>query len=111
LNKIALAGPVWLASDVHLGQNTFQTSEAFREFLKLASKEAAGLLLQCDIFERKSWPVEQFHQVMACFERNYGHNVRVAERGIRGIAESLHCGVINIRSDIRHKYRCSKFRI
>ena len=51
MNKIALAGPVWLASDVHLGQNTVQTSEAFRDFLKLASKEAAGLLLPGDIFD------------------------------------------------------------
>lgn len=51
MNKIALAGPVWLASDIHLGQNTVQTSEAFRDFLKLASKEAAGLLLPGDIFD------------------------------------------------------------
>jgi UDP-2,3-diacylglucosamine hydrolase len=51
LNKIALTGPVWLASDIHLGQSTVQTSEAFRDFLKLASKEAAGLLLPGDIFD------------------------------------------------------------
>lgn len=51
MNKIALNGPVWLASDVHLGQHTIGTSEAFRDFLKLASKEASALLLPGDIFD------------------------------------------------------------
>lgn len=51
MNKIALTGPVWLASDVHLGQHTVGTSEAFRDFLKLASKEASALLLPGDIFD------------------------------------------------------------
>ncbi len=51
MDKISLAGPVWLASDIHLGQNTTGTSEAFREFLKLAASEAQALLLPGDIFD------------------------------------------------------------
>lgn len=51
MNKISLEGPVWLASDVHLGQHTVGTSEAFREFLKLAASEAKALLLPGDIFD------------------------------------------------------------
>jgi len=51
LNKIVLTGSVWLASDVHLGANTPATSEAFREFLKLAAAEADALLLPGDIFD------------------------------------------------------------
>ena len=51
MNNITIAGPVWLASDVHLGQNTPATSEAFREFLLLAASEAAALLLPGDIFD------------------------------------------------------------
>ena len=51
MNKITLEGPVWLASDVHLGQHTVGTSEAFREFLKLAASEAKALLLPGDIFD------------------------------------------------------------
>jgi UDP-2,3-diacylglucosamine hydrolase len=42
---------VWLASDVHLGANTPATSEAFRDFLKLAASEADALLLPGDIFD------------------------------------------------------------
>lgn len=51
MNKINLEGPVWLASDIHLGQHTVGTSEAFREFLKLAASEAKALLLPGDIFD------------------------------------------------------------
>lgn len=51
MNNITLEGPVWLASDVHLGQHTVGTSEAFREFLKLAASEAKALLLPGDIFD------------------------------------------------------------
>ena len=51
MNNITIAGPVWLASDVHLGQNTPATSEAFREFLLLAASEAEALLLPGDIFD------------------------------------------------------------
>jgi len=51
LNKIELDGPVWLASDIHLGQHTTGTAEAFRDFLKLAASEASALLLPGDIFD------------------------------------------------------------
>lgn len=51
MNKIELNGPVWLASDVHLGQHTTGTGEAFRDFLKLAASEAKALLLPGDIFD------------------------------------------------------------
>ena len=51
MNKIELNGPVWLASDVHLGQHTTGTAEAFRDFLKLAASEASALLLPGDIFD------------------------------------------------------------
>ncbi len=51
MNKLSIAGPVWLASDVHLAEQTPATSQAFRDFLKLASSEAAALLLPGDIFD------------------------------------------------------------
>ena len=51
MNKIELKGPVWLASDVHLGQHTTETAQAFRDFLKLAASEASALLLPGDIFD------------------------------------------------------------
>jgi len=51
LNKISLSGPVWLASDLHLGPATPATSEAFLAFLQAAREEAAALLLPGDIFD------------------------------------------------------------
>jgi len=51
LNKIALPGPVWLASDLHLGPATPATAEAFLAFLQAAEEEAAALLLPGDIFD------------------------------------------------------------
>jgi len=51
LNKLEFAGPVWLASDLHLGPATPATSEAFRAFLDAAAEEAAALLLPGDIFD------------------------------------------------------------
>jgi len=52
LNKVALPrGPVWLASDVHLGPATPATQEAFLAFLDAAAGEAAALLLPGDIFD------------------------------------------------------------
>jgi len=51
LNKISLSGPVWLASDVHLGPATPATSEAFLAFLGAAAEEASALLLPGDIFD------------------------------------------------------------
>ena len=51
MNNIALQGPVWLASDVHLGPATPATSEAFLAFLGAAAEEASALLLPGDIFD------------------------------------------------------------
>jgi UDP-2,3-diacylglucosamine hydrolase len=51
LNKVALPGTVWIASDVHLGPRTPATSEAFLGFLDAAASEAAALLLPGDIFD------------------------------------------------------------
>lgn len=51
MNKIALPGSVWLASDLHLGADTPATSEAFLAFLDAAANEAAALLLPGDIFD------------------------------------------------------------
>ncbi len=51
MNKISLSGPVWLASDVHLGPATPATSEAFLAFLGAAAEEASALLLPGDIFD------------------------------------------------------------
>ncbi len=51
MNKIVLSGPIWLASDLHLGPATPATSEAFLAFLHAAEEEAAALLLPGDIFD------------------------------------------------------------
>jgi len=51
LNKLALSGPVWFASDLHLGAQTPATFEAFAAFLQVAAKEAATLVLPGDIFD------------------------------------------------------------
>ncbi|WP_338879347.1 UDP-2,3-diacylglucosamine diphosphatase [Achromobacter veterisilvae] len=51
MNKISLPGPIWLASDLHLGPGTPATSEAFLGFLQAAREEAAALLLPGDIFD------------------------------------------------------------
>jgi UDP-2,3-diacylglucosamine hydrolase len=51
LNKIALPGTLWLASDLHLGPNTPATAEAFLGFLEAASEEASALLLPGDVFD------------------------------------------------------------
>jgi UDP-2,3-diacylglucosamine hydrolase len=51
LNKIALPGTIWVASDLHLGPATPATSEAFLGFLEAAAAEASALLLPGDIFD------------------------------------------------------------
>lgn len=51
MNKVTLQGPLWLASDVHLGPATPTTAEAFLGFLDAATEEAAALLLPGDIFD------------------------------------------------------------
>lgn len=51
MNKVTLQGPIWIASDVHLGPATPATAEAFLGFLDAAADEAAALLLPGDIFD------------------------------------------------------------
>jgi UDP-2,3-diacylglucosamine hydrolase len=51
LNKLALPGPVWIASDTHLGPHAPQTQKAFLAFLEQARRHAGALLLCGDIFE------------------------------------------------------------
>jgi len=51
LNKLALPGVVWFASDLHLGARTPATLDAFSTFLDMAADEAAALLLPGDIFD------------------------------------------------------------
>ena len=51
LPKIRLDGPIWLASDLHLGGDMPATLEAFLAFLDLAATDAASLLLPGDVFD------------------------------------------------------------
>ena len=51
LNKLELQGPVWLASDIHLGPDNPATSRVFYEFLDQASAQAGALLLLGDVFD------------------------------------------------------------
>jgi UDP-2,3-diacylglucosamine hydrolase len=45
LNKLAVTGPVWLASDIHLGPDNPKTAEAFFTFLDQAGAQAGALFL------------------------------------------------------------------
>lgn len=58
LNKIPLAGTVWIASDIHLGPQTPATGRAFHEFLDRARTQADALLLGGDIFD--AWIGDDF---------------------------------------------------
>lgn len=51
LNKLQLAGTVWIASDIHLGPHTPGTARAFHEFLDKACAQADALILCGDIFD------------------------------------------------------------
>mgnify|MGYP000043838077 CR=1 FL=1 len=51
MNKIDLAGSVWLASDIHLGQAAPATTEAFLALLDTARREASAIVLPGDIFD------------------------------------------------------------
>lgn len=51
LPKIRLDGPIWVASDLHLGQEMPATREAFLAFLEMAAADAASLLLPGDVFD------------------------------------------------------------
>lgn len=50
LNKLVVTGPVWLASDIHLGPDNPKTAEAFFTFLDQAGAQAGALFLLGDIF-------------------------------------------------------------
>lgn len=58
LNKIPLAGTVWIASDIHLGPNTPATASAFHLFLDKACAQADALILCGDIFD--AWIGDDF---------------------------------------------------
>lgn len=51
MNKLVLPGPVWIASDIHLGPDVPRTQEAFLAFLHQARRNAGALVLCGDIFE------------------------------------------------------------
>lgn len=51
MNKLALPGRVWVASDVHLGPDAPATAAAFHGFLEQAALKADALILAGDIFD------------------------------------------------------------
>ncbi|WP_322998850.1 UDP-2,3-diacylglucosamine diphosphatase [Castellaniella sp.] len=51
MNKAALPGDLWIASDIHLGAAVPQTSRAFYDFLACARTQARALILCGDIFD------------------------------------------------------------
>ena len=51
MNKQAIRGTVWIASDIHLGAAVPQTAAAFYAFLDRARHEADALILCGDIFD------------------------------------------------------------
>lgn len=51
LSELTLRGPVWLASDIHLGEHNPGTCRAFYEFLETARQQASALILLGDLFE------------------------------------------------------------
>ncbi len=51
MNKQALRGTVWIASDIHLGEAVPKTARAFYEFLDRARRHADALILCGDLFD------------------------------------------------------------
>ncbi|MGB6008615.1 UDP-2,3-diacylglucosamine diphosphatase [Castellaniella sp.] len=51
MNKAALPGDLWIASDIHLGAAVPRTARAFYDFLALARSQAHALILCGDIFD------------------------------------------------------------
>ncbi len=51
MNKLALRGAVWVASDIHLGEAVPETARAFCDFLDRARRQADALILCGDIFD------------------------------------------------------------
>jgi UDP-2,3-diacylglucosamine hydrolase len=58
LNKLRIAGRVWIASDVHLGPDAPGTRRAFYQFLDKACAQADALILCGDIFD--AWIGDDF---------------------------------------------------
>ncbi|HUH60379.1 MAG TPA: UDP-2,3-diacylglucosamine diphosphatase [Candidimonas sp.] len=58
MNKLPLAGVVWIASDIHLGPDTPATARAFGQFLDQACAQADALILCGDIFD--AWIGDDF---------------------------------------------------
>ncbi|MBV6273445.1 UDP-2,3-diacylglucosamine diphosphatase [Alcaligenaceae bacterium CGII-47] len=50
MNKLSLPGTVWIASDIHLGDESPATARAFYRFLALARDQADAVILCGDIF-------------------------------------------------------------
>lgn len=50
MNKLSLSGTVWVASDIHLGEEAPKTARAFYRFLESACDQADALILCGDIF-------------------------------------------------------------
>ncbi|MFV0283075.1 MAG: UDP-2,3-diacylglucosamine diphosphatase [Castellaniella sp.] len=51
MNKLALRGTVWVASDIHLGEAVPRTARAFYDFLEQARDQADALILCGDLFD------------------------------------------------------------
>lgn len=51
MNKLAIPGRIWIASDIHLGPEVPKTAAAFRAFLEKAAQQADALILAGDIFD------------------------------------------------------------
>ena len=51
MNKLSLKGRVFIASDIHLGQDAPATAAAFHDFLDQAARQADHLILAGDIFD------------------------------------------------------------
>ncbi|AEC18747.1 UDP-2,3-diacylglucosamine hydrolase [Pusillimonas sp. T7-7] len=58
MNKLSIAGTVWIASDIHLGPDTPATAQAFHAFLDQACAQADALILCGDIFD--AWIGDDF---------------------------------------------------
>ena len=51
MNRLAIAGRLWVASDVHLGPESPATAAAFHAFLEQAARRADALILAGDLFD------------------------------------------------------------
>ena len=51
MNKQALRGAIWIASDIHLGEAVPETARAFYAFLDRARRHADALVLCGDLFD------------------------------------------------------------